>query len=74
MSTTNSTFTAPELSRCSSTPVCCRLINGRDATHEEYETALSAMRDLASVMAPGDMRAGRVETIIECRCASAAIR
>jgi hypothetical protein len=26
------------------------------------------------VMAPGDMRAGRVETIIECRCASAAIR
>ena len=67
MCTTSSIFTAQELSRCDSFPVCCRLIDGRDAALEEYMAAYTVRRDIASVMAWGDLRAGRVETIIECR-------
>jgi len=66
-----STFVAPELTRCDRAPICCRFIDGRDATPEQYQAAFSIKLGLASVMAPGDTRAGRLETIIECRRAAA---
>jgi hypothetical protein len=43
------------------------VIDGRDATTEEYKAEHRERLDWASTMRPGDMRAGRVETVIECR-------